>query len=330
MKEVKAISANLGPLYLAAEEYYRQAATDEEKLAALEKMLSTIPKHKATEKMQASIKKRMAKLRASMKSSKGPRRKDLYRIEKHGAGQIAMAGPPNSGKSQILKAMTRATPEVAPYPFTTREPLQGMAQWENVQIQLVDLPPLAPETSQPWLWGILRSADALLVVVDIGDDDVLEHLENMVGFMEENNIKIKNNPKRGFNEKKALCAATKCDLPGAEDRLELLVELLGDDMSVHPCSGLTGQGLDALCPKIFFDLLGKIRVYTRPPGKKPDYRQPFILDRGTTVLGAAEAVHKEIAENLRYARVWGKNVFEGQQVPRDHVLSDGDVIVLYA
>lgn len=321
--------ANLGPLYHVAEERYRQAVTEEEKLDALEEMLATIPKHKGTEKMQADIKRRMARIKASMRSSKGPRRRELYRVEKHGAGQVALAGPPNSGKSQILKAMTRAAPEVAEYPFTTREPLPGMARWENVQIQLVDLPPLAPETSQPWLWGILRLADGLLIVVDIGDDDVLEDVDRLIAFMEDNNVRIVNQGERGFNEKKALCAATKCDLPGAPDRLELLSEVLGDRMEVVPCSGMTGEGLEELASRMFFDLLGKIRVYTRPPGRKPDFRQPFVLDRGTTVIEAAMTVHKEIAESLRYARAWGKDVFDGQMVPRDHVLNDGDVVVLY-
>lgn len=322
--------ANLGPLYLAAEERYRQAVTDEEKMAALEEMMATIPKHKGTEKMQADIKRRMAKLKESMRAgSRGPKRKDFYRIEKEGAGQIVLVGPPNSGKSSILKTTTRAEPEVADYPFTTRLPLPGMAQWENVQVQLIDMPPIAPETSQSWVWALLRLSDGLLVVLDAGDDDVLDQTENLLSFMEENNVFIKNEGERDFKEKKAICAANKCDMPGAAERIELLKEIIADKMEIVPCSARTGEGLDVLMSKVFFDVLGKIRVYTRPPGKKPDFTQPFILDRGTTIIDAAREVHKEIAESLKYARVWGKSVFDGQMVPRDHVLNDGDVIAFY-
>ncbi|HHY45142.1 MAG TPA: TGS domain-containing protein [Firmicutes bacterium] len=322
--------ANLGPLYLAAEERYRQAVTDEEKMAALEEMMATIPKHKGTEKMQADIKRRMAKLKESMRAgSRGPKRKDFYRIEKEGAGQIVLVGPPNSGKSSILKTTTRAEPEVADYPFTTRLPLPGMAQWENVQVQLIDMPPIAPETSQSWVWALLRLSDGLLVVLDAGDDDVLDQTENLLSFMEENNVFIKNEGERDFKEKKAICAANKCDMPGAAERIELLKEIIADKMEIVPCSAQTGEGLDVLMSKVFFDVLGKIRVYTRPPGKKPDFTQPFILDRGTTIIDAAREVHKEIAESLKYARVWGKSVFDGQMVPRDHVLNDGDVIAFY-
>jgi len=324
------LPANLGPQYLAAEERYRQAVTDEEKLAALEEMLATIPKHKGTEKMQADIKRRMARLREAMKAgSKGPKRKDFYRIEKEGAGQIVLVGPPNSGKSSVLKATSRAEPEVADYPFTTRMPLCGMAQWENVQLQLIDMPPIAPETSQSWVWAMLRMSDGLLIVLDAGDDDVLDHAENLLAFMEENNVFIKNEGERNFKEKKAICAANKCDLPGAGERIELLREIIGDKLDIVPCSALTGEGLDLVLSKVFFDVLEKIRVYTRPPGKKPDFSQPFILPRGTTVIDAAREVHKEIAETLKYARVWGKDVFDGQMVPRDHVLKDGDVIAFY-
>ncbi|NLA59822.1 MAG: TGS domain-containing protein [Firmicutes bacterium] len=322
--------ANLGPLYHVAEERYRQAVTDEEKLAALEEMMATIPKHKGTEKMQADIKRRIARLKESMKSgAKGPKRRDFYRIEKEGAGQIVLVGPPNSGKSSMLKTMTRAVPEVADYPFTTRLPLPGMAPWENVQVQLVDMPPIAPETSQSWVWAILRMSDGLLVVLDAGDDDVLDQTEDLFNLMEENNVFIKNEGERNFKEKKAICAANKCDMPGSTERIELLKEIIGDKMEIVPCSTQTGEGLDLLLSKVFFDVLGKIRVYTRPPGKKPDFSQPFILPRGTTVIDAAREVHKEIAESLKYARVWGESVFEGQMVPRDHVLSDGDVIAFY-
>ena len=322
--------ANLGPLYHVAEERYRQAVTDEEKLAALEEMMATIPKHKGTEKMQADIKRRIARLKESMKSgAKGPKRRDFYRIEKEGAGQIVLVGPPNSGKSSMLKTMTRAVPEVADYPFTTRLPLPGMAPWENVQVQLVDMPPIAPDTSQSWVWALLRKSDGLLVVLDAGDDDVLDQTEDLFNLMEENNVFIKNEGERNFKEKKAICAANKCDMPGSTERIELLKEIIGDKMEIVPCSTQTGEGLDLLLSKVFFDVLGKIRVYTRPPGKKPDFSQPFILPSVSSGIDAAREVHKEIAESLKYARVWGESVCEGQMVPRDHVLSDGDVIAFY-
>ena len=325
------MSANLGPEFLSAKKRHEQAITQEEKLASLEEMLSTIPKHKATEKMQAQIKRKMAKLRRDLQSSsrRGAARREFFRIDKEGAGQVLLVGPPNSGKSMLLKAMSKAEPEIAGYPFTTRMPLPGMARWENVQIQLIDMPPVAPENSQPWMWGMMRMADGLLLVFDMGDDDVLEHCESLFDFMEENRVRVKNEGERDFSEKKAICAATKMDMPGALTRLELFRELMPKGIEIVPCSAVTGDGLSTLASRMFFGLLDKIRVFTRPPGGKADYSQPFVLDNGTTVLDAAAEIHKEIAETLKYARVWGTGVFDGQMVPRDHLLHDGDVIVFY-
>jgi ribosome-interacting GTPase 1 len=324
------VSANLGPEFLAAKKRHEQAITSEEKLAALEEMLATIPKHKATEKMQAQIKRQMSKLRKELKSAKkGPARKEFYRIDKEGAGQVLLAGPPNSGKSMLLRGVSKAEPEVAEYPFTTRLPLPGMARWENIQVQLIDMPPIAVESAQPWMWAMMRMADGLLLVFDMGDDDVLEHYETIINLMEENNVRIKNEGERNFTEKRAMCAANKIDAPGALTRLELFREITRDDIEVVACSALTGDGLSTLVCRMFFGLLGKIRVFTRPPGGKVDYSQPFVLDKGTTVVEAAAEIHKEIAANLKYARVWGTGVFEGQMVPRDHVLHDGDVVVFY-
>jgi small GTP-binding protein len=321
----------LTPEFLAAKRRHEQAITPEEKLAALEEMLSTIPKHKATEKMQAQIKRQISRLRKELQSAarKGPARKEFYRIDKEGAGQVLLVGPPNSGKSMLLRSVSKAEPEVAEYPFTTRMPLPGMARWENIQVQLIDMPPITEETAQPWMFAMMRMADGLLLVFDMGDDDVLEQHENLMAVMEENNVRIKNEGERNFVEKKAMCAANKIDAPGALTRLELFREIIRDDIEVVPCSALTGDGLSTLVCRMFFDLLGKIRVFTRPPGGKVDYAQPFVLDKGTTVLEAAAEIHKEIAKNLKCARVWGTGVFDGQMVPRDHVLHDGDIVVFY-
>ena len=98
-------------------------------------------------------------------------------MEKEGAGQVVLVGPPNGGKSLLVRRLTHATPEVADYPFTTRVPLPGMMPFEDVQVQLVDLPPVHPDFPESWLYQIIRNADAALLVVDLSDPDLLEDLE---------------------------------------------------------------------------------------------------------------------------------------------------------
>jgi len=318
------VPANLTPDYLEAERRFRLAQTMSEKIEALEDMLATIPKHKGTEKMQADIKRRLARLRQEAQQKRGGGKRPVYIVDKQGAGQVVMVGPPNAGKSQLLAALSNASPEVAPYPFTTRLPLAGMVQFENVQIQLVDLPPLAREGTPPWLPQVVRNADALLMVVDGGSDDVLEQVETTLDLLGEARIAVRTDERAGEG-KAVLAAVNKCDLQGARDRLAILEELFGARLKFLPVSGLSGFGLQEL-KRALYEILGVIRVYTKAPGKDPDFNAPFIMKAGTTIIEAAATVHKEIARNLKYARVWGAKTFPGQMVQRDYVLSEGDIV----
>ena len=320
--------ANLTPEYLEAERRYRAAAAPEDKLAALEQMLATIPKHKGTEKMQADIKRRIAKLRAQMQQRRpASRGRPFYHVEREGAGQVVLVGPPNAGKSALLRALTHASPEVAPYPFTTRVPLPGMMAYENVQVQLVDLPAVSPEFDVGWLYGLIRSADAAAMVVDLGTDDVLAQMDQVRGLLAAARVRlVRQSGQPG--DVRALVVANKLDAPGAAARLALVEEYLEGALPVIPVSAEQGTGLETL-RRALFDLLGVIRVYSKPPGRKPDTTAPFILPRGATVLDAAEAIHKELAARLRYARLWGRGEFAGQMVGRHHVLEDGDIIELH-
>ncbi len=171
--------ANLTPDYRAAEARFRAAETDEDKLRALEDMLATIPKHKGTEKLQADIKRRIAKMRDKHQQSRKGKHYDEFRIEKQGAGQIALYGYPNSGKSSILAKLTSAEPEIADYPFTTMKPIPGMMEYEDILIQIIDLPPIATEHIERGIFSILRLMDTIAVVLDSSDCMILEHIEGL-------------------------------------------------------------------------------------------------------------------------------------------------------
>jgi ribosome-interacting GTPase 1 len=321
--------ANLTPQYLEAERRFRQAATPEEQLAALEEMMATIPKHKGTEHMRADIRRRMAKVRteaarAKRSGAKGP---TWQHVPREGAGQITLVGPPNAGKSRLLAALSRATPAVAPYPFTTRMPLPGMVPFEDIKIQLVDLPPIAEETAEPWLFALIRQSDAALLLADLADDDLLPGVERTLAFLEQFRVRP---GRRGEGEGTlpALLVAAKADAEGADVRLEFLREEYGRRFPILPVSAETGAGLDELRREMF-RLLNVIRVYTKAPGRRPDKSVPFVLPRGATVQAAAAAVHKDFADRLKYARIWGADTFDGQMVQREHVLADGDVLELH-
>lgn len=323
---------NVGPEYKAAEARYRLAATPEAQLAALQEMLSTIPKHKGTEKMQADIKRRISEQKKEAAQRKRGGHRPAYMIEAAEGGRIVLVGPTNSGKSQLLARLTNAEPEVADYPYTTRLPMPGMMPYEDVMLQLVDLPAVTGTVAEPWVLDQIRRSDVVLLVVDAGDDDVLSAVDDLLRLLEERGIAIVPAWGAGSSDdqdqvlpKRALLVANKCDRPGSVGRVEVLRELVDGRLPVLAVSGSTGEGLEALRSGIY-RAANIIRVYTKAPGRQAQRTRPFLLPAGSTVLDAARTVHADFAARLRFARIWGEGRFEGQMVRRDDVLRDGDML----
>jgi len=323
--------ANLSADYLKAEERYRAATTNEEKLACLEEMFTTLPKHKGTEKMQADIKTRISKLKKEMSgpSKGGAKRTDFFHVEKQGAGQVVLFGAPNCGKSALVRELTGLHTEVAPYPFTTTQPGAGMMEFEDIQIQLVDTPPVSPE-SPGWLFGIMRTADILVWMLDLSDDALLETTEQTAALLQKANITLagpSSAPSPSSlapNPKRCLRLGSKSDDPQAMDRLAILRELIGD-VEVLPVSVEHHTGLEEFRRRLF-QMLEIIRVYTKKPGKPVEFRDPVILPIGATMIDAAHHLHKDIAQNLQFARLWNNAGYDGQRVERGHVVADKDIL----
>lgn len=323
--------ANLTPQYREAEERYRQAKSPPEKIRVLEEMLAIIPKHKGTEKLQADLKRRISKLKAEQERRPATKRTTTIYVEREGIGQVALVGVPNVGKSSLLRRVTNAKPEVADYPFTTRRPLPGMAAFENVKIQLVDLPPVAPELTEGWVFSILRNADLLLWVVDLGAEDLLEQMEGLEKLLNQAKIFLVGPKGKGENRefgqvtKRTCLVGNKVDVASAPEQLQILQDLYGGRFPLLAVSTATGTGLEEL-PRRLYEALEVLRIYTKAPGKAPDFSHPVVLLKGSTLLEAAEMIHKDFAEKLKFARVWGAGKFEGQRVQRDYIVQEGDVI----
>jgi len=324
--------ANLTADFLKARERL-QAATDAyEKLAALEEMLATIPKHKGTDKMQADIKRRIAKLRDAQ-GKKGGKGHSLGHVDREGAGQIALVGPPNAGKSRLLATLTNAHPEVADYPFSTQLPIPGMMRFEDVPIQLVDLPPITTEYTEPWVYNIVRECDLALVLLDASQgasvtdsyaeiEMLLEtrHVVLSAERYEPDEYRIKVVPCRILLHRSDIDST-------ATDQARAAVEH-NTDVPVLVASSDSGAGLDELRSELF-QALHIVRIYTKLPGHKADLTEPYTLPCGSTVLDAVRVVHRDFTEKLKYVRIWGSGKFDGQQVTSDHVLEDGDIIEIH-
>lgn len=366
---------------------YQAARTIEDKIKALEEALSLIPDHKGTEKLRGRIKRRIAELKreAERKAALKAARKDYFNIPKEGAAQIAIIGVANSGKSSLLKALTNAKPQISYYPLTTTLPTPGMMIYDNVELQLVELPAILTENLEETQFtnrsiGFAKNSDLILILLD-GELDPAKQLEKILEILSESGITLK--PKRceieiekkdsggirfvtfgrlkadtreiisllqsigiknavvkvsgdaGIEDfedlvirevvhKKAVIAVNKMDKIGSTS-LDLLRKITGsEEVPIIEISAEKGYGLEKL-KQVILKSLDLIRVYTRKGGVKSD--KPIILPRNSTIRDLAEVIHREFAEKMRYARVWGRSVrIQGQRVGPDHILEDGDVV----
>ncbi len=332
--------ANVTPQYKAAEQRFRQATSHEEKLEALREMIALLPKHKGTEKMLGDLRRRVAKLEDETEhATRSGHRADLGHVRREGAGQWVLLGPPNAGKSSLLKALTHAHPEIADYPFTTHAPQPGMMPFEDVQVQIVDTPAVAPGHTESYLPNMARSADGVLLVLApqgappaAGEVDAAAR--SMFDLLERARVWPQARPLPPDSaallaQRPVIALGNKCDLDEDGTFAALAREAVGRDLPYFAVSALRGDGLEALRPVLFRELR-RIRVYTKEPGHKPDLGRPFVLPEGATVHDLARLVHGDIAERLRFARIWGHARFDGQQVERHHVLVDRDVVELHA
>jgi hypothetical protein len=325
--------ANLTPEFITARERLKRAKTDEETLDALQEMLATIPKHKGTEKMQGDIKRRIAKLRERMEQRRrsGKGSGPTYHVAREGAAQVALVGPPNSGKSSLLSALTNAAPVIAPYPMSTSQPCPGMMRYEDVQIQLVDLPPITQEYTEAWVYGLIRLADAVILVVDLSCERYVAEAEEVIDLLLERHIRLVDGPSRQVDwravERRALGVGLKVDLASRE-RVEGLLRWAMGRFPALAASPVTGEGLEEL-RRAIFQVGGVVRVYTKKPGQPPDLSQPYTLREGATVRDVVEHIHRDFVERLRYVRLWGSGRFDGQHASLDHVVQDKDIVEIH-
>lgn len=322
---------NLPPEYYQIEKEYRAATTPDAKATLLEELISTIPKHKGTDHLRADLRKRLSKLKsAAQTQKKSSRQISPYHIDKEGAGQVVLVGPPNVGKSALVEALTNASPDVDSSPYTTWTPTPGMMDVDHVPVQLVDTPPLTEAYVDPEMINLLRRADLILLVVDLQGYPI-DQLETSVSILRANrilpdHIEPEIEEPRRLTFVPMLVLANKCDDERYEEDYEVLCELM-EDWTIVPVSATSGNHIETM-KKAVFDQLDVIRVFSKPPGKDPDLSAPFVIQKGSTLEEFAGQVHKDFFENLKAARVWGRATHDGQLVGRDYVLRDGDVIEL--
>ncbi|MGD8340246.1 MAG: TGS domain-containing protein [Gammaproteobacteria bacterium] len=332
---------NVSPEYKKAEQSFRAARDEKERLDCLREMLRTIPKHKGTEHLQADIKSRIKALSDELSGPRkgGKRSGPVHSIRPEGAAQVAMLGPPNSGKSSLHAKLTGSRAQIGPYPHTTHELMAGMIPFADISFQLIDMPAVSADFVAPWIQTALTPADAALLVVDLSDPAAPEAVGLVRELLEQKNVTLTAEwpvSAAAVSEDEdlfrvrlpTLLVGNKSDLASDPGELGALLELAGVDFPAVAVSAETGAGLEQI-GTFLFEHLAIVRVYTKMPGKPAETDKPFTVRKGATVHDVAALVHRDIAGSLRYARAWGDAVYDGQQVGPEHPVADGDIVELH-
>ena len=296
-------STNQSPQYQKAEAKFLSALTLEEKLFYLDEMIRECPKHKSAEKMLAQLKTRRKKLLEKIEKGKKKGKTGKQGIKKEEM-QAVMVGFTNTGKSSLLTLLTNATPEIAPYGFTTKQPVVGMMNFQGTQIQIIEVPAFGSEYYDK---GLVNSADVILILIT-----ELAQLEKIMPELTRTNgekIIIFNN-KEGLDERK------------------LEATLKSKKLNYILINTETRNWFDELKERIFHGF-GKIRVFTKEPGKQKS-ENPLILDPGSRIKDLAKKIHKNIIKQFKFAKVWGPSAkFRGIICGLNHILEDKDTVELH-
>ena len=324
---------NLPPEYYEAERKYKGASSPEEKAVYLEELLSTIPKHKGTDKLRADLRKKLSKLKSiSQKKKKAGKHDSHFHIEKEGAARVIVLGASNVGKSSLVSSLAHAHPEISENPFTTWVPTPGMAEFDNIHLQLIDTPSIDRDYIEPELVDLIKSSDLIVLMLDLQAYPI-QQFQNSIETLESYKIYAAYR-KNQVEDKRAkfipfLTVANKDDAENLDEEFEVLNELLAEEgWYLLPISVKSGRNLDMLMKRMI-KKMKLIRVFSKPPGKEADKNQPFVLKEGSNVSEFANQVHKDFYEKLKTAKIWGAGVYDGQLVGRDHILQDGDIVELH-
>ena len=298
------MSTNASPEFGSAQKKYIEAQTDEEKLSALEKMMSTMPGHKGAENLRADIRGRYKRLKETMREKirqkKSTARKEG--IKKEGV-QIVFMGFSGVGKSSLLKILTNASPLIADYPFVTKFPLIGALKNDGILFQLIDMPAINFEGFDI---GIANTADILLIIVNS-----LQDIDKIIQSLTR-------------SQAKKIIVFNKVDLLSSEEKRKLEANIKSKKYNFAIISAKTGEGIGELKKK-FLENSGVIRIYTKQPGKPID-NMPVIMPPFSTIQDIARKLFPKTAQIKEIKLTGPSSKFANQKVGVDHTLKDKDIV----
>jgi hypothetical protein len=295
---------NAHPEYIAAEKEYFSAQSPEEKLTALEKMISLAPSHKGAEKLRAELKTRYKKLKEKLEKGKTKKGSGKQGIKKEEM-QMVIVGFTGSGKSTLLNILTNARTETGNYSFITKRPIVGIMDYSGTKIQAIEIPAIESEYYDR---SLVNNADLVLILI--------------TNFEEIDKIKKVLDKSRG----KQIIVFNKVDLLDNDQKRKLNATLQSKKYDFVLISAKDRENIGELKSKIFRSF-GKIRIYTKEPGKEVDRDKPLILAPDSMIEEVAKKILRGSLNKIKEIKIWGpSSKFPGQKVGLKHRLKDLDIV----
>ncbi|MCL5018249.1 MAG: 50S ribosome-binding GTPase [Candidatus Pacearchaeota archaeon] len=297
-------STNQSPFYQKAEEKFLAAQTDEERITYLEEMIRECPKHKSSEKMLANLKTRYIKLKKKIETEKKTKKSSGKVGIKKEDLQAVIVGKTKTGKSSLISLLTNAKPEISSHEFATKTPVIGMMNYNGVPIQLIEVPAIESEYYDR---GIVNSADTVLILIT--DLSQISEIEKII--------------ERAPGKRIILFGKT--DLLSENEKRKISATLQSRKYNFLLISSKTKENIEQFKEKLF-QSFGKIRIYTKEPGKEKSNR-PIILLPDGSVRKVAEKILKGFSSKIKETRIWGpSSKYPGQVVGLNHKLKDMDIV----
>ncbi|HUT82976.1 MAG TPA: GTPase [Candidatus Bathyarchaeia archaeon] len=340
------MSTNLSPEAKLAEQEYNEAITLDDKIVKLEKFISLVPKHKATEKLVARLRSRLVKYKSEVED-KRRRQKSLSKgpswvVPKDGDAQVSFVGIANTGKTQLLKVLSRANVKATQYPYSTDKPDPGVLDCDGAIIQLIDLPSIYPNYKNeskngPVLFSQIRAADLIVFVLDLSESPI-EQMKLLLDELYSGDIRV-NKEKPPIELKKTgsggsiIIGLDKIDAT-REELNEILHEQSMYNVSLKILKNMTlGDLVEALDESIIYlkgiivankgDLLGSKEKYEKLHEK---YGNRFEILPISALKGEhLEELKKLIFDQLNLVRIRSKEP-NGSIAPKPIVMKRGATV----
>jgi len=294
------------PEFVKAEKEYFEAENSEGRLIALNKMISHAPKHKGGENLRQQLTQRRKKIEGEIDKKKKAKKGTKGGIKK-GELQAVIVGKTNSGKSSLIKLLTNVETKVSPVPFTTKEPIVGILNYNETPIQIIEIPAIESEEFER---GLVHTSDTIILLAKKFEE--FAEIEK----------------KLPENFAKKIYVINKSDLLNSEEKRKLSAKMQSKKYNFEIISSIpfaNSEQIKEIKKKIFetFDIL---RIFTKEPGKLKK-EKPMIMKPRSTVRDAAEKILKGFSKKVVETKIWGpSSKFGGQVVGLNHELKDMDII----